>query len=178
MITARLNFAIESSEQLCRGLYEIWLQLILQRNQGKITREDVNYIMGLVNACAQAQSRNAAQALGATGGSRPEWVVNQAQTRAESVASRIHRELEIKLREQEAFSGPENLPDLRFIAFLRAFGESWLTKMSGPLTVPFTLAALLLPGLLKPIFAVLAITSGVFSSYHVWRNGRSTRGRL
>src|SRR6267143_2938846 len=123
MITARLNFAIESSEQLCRGLYEIWLQLILQRNQGKITREDVNYIMGLVNACAQAQSRNAAQALGATGGSRPEWVVNQAQTRAESVASRIHRELEIKLREQEAFSGPENLPDLRFIAFLRAFGE-------------------------------------------------------
>jgi hypothetical protein len=46
--------------------------------------------------------------------------------------------LEIKVREQEAFPNQEVMPDLGFIAFLRAFGESWLTKMSGPLTVPFS----------------------------------------
>jgi len=64
-------------------------------------------------------------------------------------ASSIGRELEIKVREQEAFPNQEVMPDLGFIAFLRAFGESWLTKMSGPLTVPFTIAALIATKLLQ-----------------------------
>jgi hypothetical protein len=88
----------------------------------------------------------------------------------QSVASGIDRELEIKLREQEAFPKQiETAPDLRFVAFLRAFGESWLTLMSGPLTVPFAIAALVLPGFYKLLFAVLAVLCGVFSSYRVWR---------
>src|SRR5258706_13655351 len=55
MIQARLNSALEHSERVCRGLYEIWLELILQRNQGRISREDVNFIMGKVNPCTRAK---------------------------------------------------------------------------------------------------------------------------
>jgi hypothetical protein len=173
MISARLKSALESCDNLCRGLYEIWLQLILQRNQGLFTRDDVNFIMERVNACVQAQIRNVSQALGQADERSREWAASEARTKMESVASGIARELEIKFREQEAFGKQKGAPDLSFGAFLRAFGDSWLTKMSGPLTVPFTIGALLLPGLLKSIFAILAITSGVFSSYHVWRNARA-----
>src|SRR5882672_115480 len=137
MISARLNSSIETSEQLCRGLYEIWLQLLLQRNLGRITREDVNFIMRRVDGCAQAQALNVELVLVTTVGSRPVWAMNQMRTRTESVASGIRRELEIKIREQEAFPKSESEPDLGFVAFLHAFGETWLTKMSGPLTVPF-----------------------------------------
>ncbi len=116
-----------------------------------------------------------------------EWGAPQrAQSKMQSVASGIDRELEIKLREQEAFPKPvvpvpdpprlqviaADPPDLRFRAFLRAFGESWLTQMSGPLTVPFAIAALFVPGFYKLLFAVLAVVCGVFSSYRVWRTAR------
>jgi hypothetical protein len=179
MTQARLTSALEHSEQVCRGLYEIWLQLILQRNQGRISREDVDFIMERVNACARARTGNIAQVLVTPQNPAPEWVLQRAQTKMQSVASGIDRELEIKLREQEAFPKPAVnapdpkppviAPDLRFRAFLRSFGESWLTQMSGPLTVPFAIAALVLPGFPKLLFAGLAIVCGVFSSYRVWR---------
>jgi hypothetical protein len=179
MIQARLNSALEHSEQACRGLYEIWLQLILQRNRGRISREDVNFIMAKVRACTQARTANIAQMLAIPQNPAPEWALQQAQMKMQSVATGIDRELEIKLREQEAFPKPAvnapDPPDLRFRAFLRAFGESWLTQMSGPLTVPFAIAALFVPGFYKLLFAVLAVVCGVFSSYRVWRTARAAK---
>ena len=88
-----------------------------------------------------------------------------------SVAGAISRELEIKFREQEAFRNDQLPLDAGFVAFLRSFGESWLTSMSGPLTVPFAIIALLVPGLYKVLFGILAIVSGEFSSL-VWRKER------
>ncbi len=186
MIQARLNSALEHSERVCRGLYEIWLDLILQRNEGRISREDVNFIMGKINPCTRAKIANIAQVLVNPGSPTPEWALQRAQTRMQSLASGIDRELEIKLRQQEAFPkqvvpapDPPSLPvtapdppDLRFRAFLRAFGESWLTLMSGPLTVPFAIAVLFVPGFYKLLFGVLAVVCGVFSSYRVWRAAR------
>lgn len=61
----------------------------------------------------------------------------------------------------------ESQPTIK--GFVRAFGGQWFTKMSGPLTVPFTFAALLVPGTwLKGLFAVLAISSAAVASYGVW----------
>src|SRR6516162_6679145 len=133
--------------------------------------------MAKINACADAQERNIAQALTAVGsGSSPmpgnNWAVQQGQTRMRSVASKINRELEIKFREQEAFRKEKPPIDTGFVAFLRSFGESWLTFMSGPLTVPFAIVAFFVPGLYRLLFGVLAVASGVFSSYLVWRNER------
>jgi len=173
MVSARLNSAIQTSERSCRALYEIWLNLILQRNKGKFSREDIAFILAKVNPCVDARIAQIATALASGGqGPAPQWAVEQGQSKMRSVSSAISRELEIKFREQEAFRN-EQLPlDAGFVAFLRSFGESWLTSMSGPLTVPFAIIALLAPGLYKVLFAILAILSGVFSSYLVWRKER------
>ena len=174
MIAARMKAATDGAEGVCRGLYETWLELILQRNKGRISRDDVNFIMEKIDSCAQAQARNIRNITnmpGAVSGSMASVAASigsQAQTWSTSIVSNIRRDLEIKIREQDAFPAP----DLRFIAFLRAFGESWLTKMSGPLTVPFAIAALFMSGYPRLIFAVLALAAGVFSSYHVWRRAK------
>jgi hypothetical protein len=47
--------------------------------------------------------------------------------------------------------------------------------MSGPLTVPFAIAVLFVPGFYKLLFGVLAIICGVFSSYRVWRTARAAK---
>jgi hypothetical protein len=58
--------------------------------------------------------------------------------------------------------------------FLRAFGDRWATKMSGPLTVPFALLALFVSGTWpKLLFAILAIVCGLVSSYGVWATERN-----
>jgi hypothetical protein len=168
---------LEISERTCRAIYEIWLELILQRNEGKIAREDINFIMGKVNPCTQTRTAHIAQALAGPQGPAPQWAMQQAQTKMQSVASTIARELEIRLREQEAFARREVPVDTGFMAFLRAFGENWLTRMSGPLTVPFAIAALFAPGFYKVLFAALAVVCGVSSSYEVWRNERKRARR-
>jgi hypothetical protein len=60
-----------------------------------------------------------------------------------------------------------------FAQFLRAFMESWFTKMSGPLTIPFAIAALFVPQVwLKLLCAVLALLCGGSASYAIWRRER------
>src|SRR5882672_7139673 len=57
--------------------------------------------------------------------------------------------------------------------FLRAFGYSWATRMSGPLSVPFTLAALFVDNIFaKVLCAFLAIVCAVFAAYSIWKNER------
>lgn len=53
--------------------------------------------------------------------------------------------------------------------FLRAFGGQWLTKMSGPLTVPFSIAAYFVPHTwAKALFGALAIVCAWVSAYKIW----------
>jgi len=57
--------------------------------------------------------------------------------------------------------------------FLHAFTGSWFTKMSGPFTVPFAVASLLVPqAWLKAVFGATAIACGIGASYAVWRKER------
>lgn len=58
-------------------------------------------------------------------------------------------------------------------AFLLSFGGQWLTKMSGPFTVPFAIAALFVPQTWqKALFACLAILCAAVSSYGIWAQER------
>ena len=114
MVSARMNSALDTSERTCRAIYEIWLDLILQRNQGKISREDINFIMDKVNACVQARALQIAQAIATPGAPDVQWAVDQARGKMQSVGSVIGRELEIKFREQEAFRKEEIARDTSF----------------------------------------------------------------
>lgn len=56
------------------------------------------------------------------------------------------------------------------LQFIRAFGHSWGSLMSGVPSVPFAIAAIFVDNAYaKSIFALLAITCGVYASYAVWR---------
>ena len=67
----------------------------------------------------------------------------------------------------------DSRPATSVLAFVRAFGGRWFVYMSGPLTVPFTAAAVFVESSwLKTLFAVLAVTCVLFSCYWVWRHER------
>lgn len=60
-----------------------------------------------------------------------------------------------------------------FLQFLKAFTKSWFTLMSGPATVPFTIAAVFVSQpWLKALLGALALSCAILSSYLVWCNER------
>jgi hypothetical protein len=64
-------------------------------------------------------------------------------------------------------------PSTSVWAFLRAFGGRWFVAMSGPLTVPFTAAAVFVDNAwLKLLFGLSAATCATFTSYWLWRAER------
>ena len=53
--------------------------------------------------------------------------------------------------------------------FLHAVMADWLARMSGPITVPFTIAAFIFPSTgARILFAVLAVIAGMVTCYRVW----------
>lgn len=64
-------------------------------------------------------------------------------------------------------------PDTRFGTYLKAFFSDMLTGMSGPLSVPFVIAAFWVSSRTqKVLYAFLAVVCATFASYRVWRNER------
>src|SRR5438046_2823191 len=60
-----------------------------------------------------------------------------------------------------------------FWVFLRAFGGSWFTKMSGPATVPLLIAAMFVRGVIyRVLLLATAIFCAVASAYAVWKRER------
>ena len=57
----------------------------------------------------------------------------------------------------------------KFRRFLAVIMSDWLARMSGPLTVPFAVAAFLLPSVAaRVLFAVLAVIAALITCYRVW----------
>ena len=68
-------------------------------------------------------------------------------------------------------------PDTRFLTYLKAFSTDMLTRMSGPLSVPFAAFALWASSRTqKVLWGCLAVLCAVFASYRVWRNERKCAG--
>jgi|SRR5208283_2715369 len=58
---------------------------------------------------------------------------------------------------------------MRLQKFITAIASDWLARMSGPLTVPFTIAALFVSSAdYRRLFAVLAILAVLVTCYRVW----------
>jgi hypothetical protein len=63
-----------------------------------------------------------------------------------------------------------------FAEYLRAFTARWFILMSGPLMVPFTIAAVYVENTYaKVLLALTAIGCFIFSSYWIWRIEREAR---
>jgi hypothetical protein len=61
---------------------------------------------------------------------------------------------------------------MRIGKFFVAIGQDWLARMSGPLTVPFTVAALFVSASsYRYLFAVLAIVAYAVTCYRLWAHG-------
>jgi hypothetical protein len=53
--------------------------------------------------------------------------------------------------------------------FLVAVWSDWLARMSGPLTVPFTIAAFFVPSAVyRVLFATLAVVAALLTCYRIW----------
>jgi len=58
---------------------------------------------------------------------------------------------------------------MRLQKFFAAIGSDWLARMSGPLTVPFTIAAFFVSSeAYRVSFALLAVVAALVTSYRVW----------
>jgi hypothetical protein len=94
---------IDGAEQLVRALSQIWLDLIT-RQKGQVSRADVPFIANKVDSYARTQKTNLnatfkQQRMGAIIG----VLTEEAEMRMHAVAAELRRDLEIKVREQEAF---------------------------------------------------------------------------
>lgn len=58
---------------------------------------------------------------------------------------------------------------LSFTDYLRAFWEDWFTRMSGPLSVPFALAAVFVPGWSRVFLLLLSGTCIIAASFRVYQ---------
>jgi hypothetical protein len=68
------------------------------------------------------------------------------------------------------------LPIRRFIS---AIGADWLARMSGPLTVPFTVAAFFLPSTVAKIsFTILAVIAALITCFRIWNTAETEKEQL
>jgi len=94
---------IDGAEQLVRALYQTWVNLITQR-KGHVSRPDIAFIAGKVDGYAQTQKGHLHKAFSSQ---RMGAVINvltqEAERQMHAVAADIRRDLEIMVREHEAF---------------------------------------------------------------------------
>jgi hypothetical protein len=99
----QLGTRLRATEQMCRALCDIWLELITRRN-GAISREDVNFIMDKVGVFARAQMEHLRNLPPSKLGQPvTDVLLEKAQHGIASVVGNAHRDLEIRLLEQDAF---------------------------------------------------------------------------
>ncbi len=94
---------IDGSEQTARSLFDIWVALIKQRN-GHIVRKDVDFVLGKLEEFTEPQARNLKGLLRQRHGAVAATLVDEAERRIRAVSSDARRDLEIMVREHEAFS--------------------------------------------------------------------------
>jgi hypothetical protein len=92
---------IDGAGQMARMLFELWVELIKQRN-GHIAREDIGFIGNKVDQCLNAQRTNLRKMFAEQRGGRAS-LVQRVDMRMREVSASCRRDLEIMVREYEAF---------------------------------------------------------------------------
>lgn len=77
--------------------------------------------------------------------------------------------------QEQALETARQLADTRLRTYLAAFSGDWLTRMSGPLSVPFAAVAIWSSSQIqKVLWICLAVAAAVVGTYRVWRKECST----
>jgi hypothetical protein len=93
---------LQGTEQMALALFEIWVDLIKQRN-GHLARVDVDFVANKIGEFVNAQAANLNKALAQEGGIVASSLVQQASTRIYALSASVRRDLEIMARENELF---------------------------------------------------------------------------
>jgi hypothetical protein len=99
MEQAKLQVQLDYAERLCKELGRIWENLLEARSGGQLTRENANFIIQKVMDEAAARKSN----LGAAFPDHTSGVNSEVGRRMDSIVASIRRDLEIRIRKQEAF---------------------------------------------------------------------------
>ncbi|HET6841757.1 MAG TPA: hypothetical protein VFK06_08735 [Candidatus Angelobacter sp.] len=97
---ARLR--IVGLERMADSLYQIWVDLIKQRN-GHIGRQDIPFIANKVNEFINAQKGHLHSTFAQHGGAMSSVLAQESEQRIYAMSARIRRDLEIMVREYDAF---------------------------------------------------------------------------
>jgi hypothetical protein len=114
MMAAKFDIRAAAMERRLRSIADTWTELIT-RSKGSLSREDVTFIMSKVQAAAGASTQSlAAASVPEPGGptTPSNWVHQQAAFRTGAAAAKINRDLEISLREQQAFPKLKEAPQM------------------------------------------------------------------
>jgi hypothetical protein len=105
---ARLS--MECSERLARSLFNIWVALITQRND-YIARADVGFIMPKIEGFTKGEAIKLRRVFRDRPGAIIPMLTEEADRRMYAVAARVRTDLEIMVREHEAFP-KKTLPEV------------------------------------------------------------------
>jgi hypothetical protein len=99
---------IDGAERLVNALFQIWIELV-KRRRGHIAREDVTFIANKVDGYARSQKGHLHKAFTLRRTAAVlDLLTQQAEMRMQAVAANARRELEIMVREHEAFPAHSN----------------------------------------------------------------------
>jgi hypothetical protein len=101
----RFNIRAGAQESICRTIADTWTALLVKRSR-RLTRDDLNFIMQEVETHALSQAKPLGFAMVNTPGGPlvgGNYWMEQADTRMRKVIGDIRRDLEIRIREQQAF---------------------------------------------------------------------------
>jgi hypothetical protein len=93
---------IDGLIELARSLYQIWVDLIGRRN-GHIGRDDIAFILGKVNEFLDAQKGHLNTMFAQLSGAVATRLTQQALQSLYALSATLHRDLEMMVREHEAF---------------------------------------------------------------------------
>jgi hypothetical protein len=94
---------INGSEQLARSLFDLWIDLIKQRN-GHIARADVGFVAMKIEGFTKTQTVHLKQVIRQRHSAIIPMLTEEAERRMYAASSSARRDLEIMAREHEAFS--------------------------------------------------------------------------
>ncbi len=93
---------ISGTEHIGRALFRIWVDLITRRN-GRIVRDDISFILEKLKEFTNAQTINLSSTMNGQLGIVLPSLAEEARMRMDALVTTSGRDLEIMVREQEAF---------------------------------------------------------------------------